>query len=363
MSEKKQEYIPPSILNTLSYGSAGFWNQFIYMVFGTYVFYFYEVVVGLASLYVMFAMILFTIWDAINDPLIGHLTDRLTGFTKKWGKRFPWVIIGILPANFVFILLFMPPIVNAATDPLPIFGWIVLTTCLFDTLTTLCFVNVNALFPDKFQTDPARRKARAISTPLGMLAMPIAFIIPPLVITFADQASYVTMAWICVIIALIVSLLFIPGMRENKALIDRYYISEKVKREGFVSALKSSIKQQNFLVYVILIFGFQVVTQSLTGSIAYAVNFVLQASPFFMTMLFASFLTGGIISVPFWIWVAKKLKNNKKAIQIGGVCLIIGTFLTTFYVDEITAAIYNFILGFTMGNFWALLSLMAMPDL
>jgi Na+/melibiose symporter-like transporter len=216
---------------------------------------------------------------------------------------------------------------------------------------------VSALFPDKFQTDASRRKARAISTPLGMLAMPVAFIIPPFIIKFGVQSSYITMAWLCVIIILIVSLLFLPGMHENKALIDRYYISEKVKPEGFLSALKSSIKQTNYLVYIILGFGFQVVIQSLTGSIAYAVNFVLQASPFFITMLFASFLTGGIISVPFWIWLAKRLKNNKKTVQIGGIALICGTFLTFFYVDEITSMIYNFILGFTMGNFWTILSL------
>jgi GPH family glycoside/pentoside/hexuronide:cation symporter len=134
-------YKEPSILNILSYSSSGFWSMFAWSVFGSYVFFFYEVAVGLNATYIALAMIIFTLWDAIDDPLIGFLTDRKFKFTKKIGKRFPWVVIGIIPASFVFILLFMPPpTINPATEPLALFGWIVFTTCLFDTLSTLCFV-------------------------------------------------------------------------------------------------------------------------------------------------------------------------------------------------------------------------------
>ncbi len=63
-------------------------------------------------------------------------------------------------------------------------------------------------------------------------------------------------------------------MRENKELIDRYYVSEK-KHESFIEAMKSTLKQKSFVYYVILFFGFMIVTGSLTASILYAANFVL----------------------------------------------------------------------------------------
>ncbi len=163
-------YKEPSVLNTISFGSAGFWSMFAYGVFGAYFFFFYEVAVGLNAIFIATAMIIFTIWDAVNDPLIGYLTDHITKLTRRFGKRFPWIIVGIIPANFVFALMFMPPMVNAATDPMPIFIWIVVTTCLFDSLATLCFINVESLFPDKFRTGKARRKARGWGTPLSMIA-------------------------------------------------------------------------------------------------------------------------------------------------------------------------------------------------
>jgi len=258
----------------------------------------------------------------------------------------------------------MPPGVNPATDPLPLFWWIILTTCAFDSLTTLAMVNIEALFPDKFRTDKARRKARGWGTPLSMLALPVANIVPPIILGvfggIGVQAAYLPMILLIIATITPISLLMLPGMRENKEMIERYYIS-KEKPQSFVAALKSTLKQKSFVYYIILFFGFQVVIGSLTASIPYAVNFVLPGPPFGpevnMILLFAAFLQASIISVPFWIWVAKKIKNNKKTALIGGYCLVIATFSTTFYVGIFDSMIYQTLLGFAMGNFWVLLTI------
>jgi len=288
--------------------------MFAYSVFGAYFFFFYEVAVGLDTILIALAMIIFTLWDAVNDPLIGYLTDRKTKFTKKLGKRFPWIVISILPANFVFALLFMPPL---GASPITLFWWIVITTCVFDSLVTLCMINVSGLFPDKFRTDKSRRKATGYGTPLSMLALPASAIIPPLIITFENPASYIPMAWLCVGILAIVSILFLPGMVENKELKERYYVSQE-RPESFMAALKSSLNQKSFVYYLILFFGYMVLVACLTASIPYAVFVVLGGSEFDMILLFMFYLNGTLISVPFWIIFAKKMKNNKKTATIGG---------------------------------------------
>ncbi len=366
MNETKEQlsYKEPSILNTISYGSASFWSFLAYGVFNAYLYYFYDSVVGLDVTYIFWAMLIFTVWDAINDPLLGFLTDRITKYTRKIGKRFIWIVIGIIPANFVLVLIYMPPAGDATANPLPFFFWIIFVTCLFDSLTTLCMVNVEALFPDKFRTDKARRKARGWGTPLGMLALPVANIVPPIILGVYGgidvQAAYIPMIWLVIGIVTPISLLFLPGMRENKEMIERYYVS-KEKPEGFVTALKSTLKQKSFVYYIILFFGFQVVTGSLTASIPYAADYVLPGPPLGrevnMILLFAAFLQASIISVPFWIWVAKKIKDNKKTALIGGVCLVVGAFITPLFTGLIDSLIYMTILGFTMGNFWALITI------
>jgi GPH family glycoside/pentoside/hexuronide:cation symporter len=355
MSENIKEslqgsYKEPSVLNMLSYGASGFWSMFAWSVFGAYFFFFYEVAVGLDTILIAMAMIIFTIWDAINDPLIGFLTDRKTKFTKKLGKRFPWIIIGILPANFVFALLFMPPLDGS---PIILFWWIVITTCLFDSLTTLCMVNVSALFPDKFRTDRSRRKASGWGAAFSMIALPASAIIPPLIITFENPTSYIPMAWLCVGLLGIVSILFLPGMVENKELKERYYISQ-VTQESFIDALKTSLRQKSFVYYIILFFGFMVVTACLTASIPYVVFIVIQGDEFFAILLFALYLSGTLISVPFWVLFAKKMKNNKKSAVVGGFTCAIVAFIVTFFVG-ILDLVFVFILGFAMGNLWVLI--------
>jgi GPH family glycoside/pentoside/hexuronide:cation symporter len=357
-------YKEPSILNTLSYGLGGFWYTLAYGVFNLFLLYFYETVIQLNIVYIFWAMLIFTVWDAINDPLIGFLTDRLFKFTRKLGKRFIWIVIGLLPANFALVLVYMPPAGSAATDPLPFFGWLVFTTCLFDSLTTLCFVNVDALFPDKFRTDKARRRGRGWGTPLSILALPVANIVPPILLGLFGgqnvQGAYLPMILLIVGTIAPISLLILPGVRENKEIIERYYVS-KEKPESFISALKSSLKQKSFVYYVILNFGFQIVIGSLTASIPYAVDYVLPEAPLGTAIntvvLFATFLNAAIISVPFWIWYAKKVKNNKKMALIGGYSLTIGVLLTTFYINIFDSIVYQTILGFTMGNFWALMTI------
>jgi len=355
MSDNEKEFLDdsykePSVFNMLSYGSSGFWSMFAYSVFGAYFFFFYEIAVGLDTILIASAMIIFTLWDAVNDPLIGFLTDRTTKFTKKVGKRFPWVIIGILPATFVFALLFMPPL---GSSPIMLFWWIVITTCVFDSLVTLCMVNVTGIFPDKFRTDKARRKASGWSAACSMLALPASAIIPPLIITFEDPTSYIPMAWLCVGILGIVSILMLPGMYESKELRERYFVSKEAP-ESFMEALRSSLKQTSFVYYIILFFGYMALVNCLTASIPYVVFIVVEGTEFFAIQLFALFLSGTLISVPFWVIFAKKIKNNKKSAVIGGFTCAIVAFIATFFVGWLDL-VFVFLLGFATGNLWVLI--------
>ena len=106
-----------SKLNMASFGFAKFLNEFIEMAFTAWCFFFYEQVLGLETFWVGIGYIIFALWNAVNDPLMGFLTNRPVKFTRKWGRRFPWIIIGGVPYILSYTLIYMPP----GSEPLILF--------------------------------------------------------------------------------------------------------------------------------------------------------------------------------------------------------------------------------------------------
>jgi Na+/melibiose symporter-like transporter len=67
---------------------------------------FYTQTLGLSLGGVGAVIILSRVFDAVIDPLIGHLSDRTPG---RWGRRKPWIAAGTPLAIVAVIALFVPP--------------------------------------------------------------------------------------------------------------------------------------------------------------------------------------------------------------------------------------------------------------
>ena len=58
--------------------------ELIQGVLSILIFFFYEAELGLSSLLAGMGILIYAVYDAFNDPLVGWLTDRPFKFTKKW---------------------------------------------------------------------------------------------------------------------------------------------------------------------------------------------------------------------------------------------------------------------------------------
>ncbi len=85
----------------------------------------------LDPLYIAPVLLIGGIWDAINDPIIGILADRVR---TRWGRRRPFFLFGALPFALSFILMWwVPPL----TSQLAKAAYYTLVYILWDTTFTL----------------------------------------------------------------------------------------------------------------------------------------------------------------------------------------------------------------------------------
>jgi len=81
------------------------------------------------------------IWDAVNDPIIGALSDR----TKtRWGRRRPWLLFAAIPFGLAFFLTWIVP----PLDDLGKFFYYLIVAIFLDTAFTAINVPYAALTPE-----------------------------------------------------------------------------------------------------------------------------------------------------------------------------------------------------------------------
>ncbi len=81
------------------------------------------------------------IWDAINDPIVGVLSDRTV---HPWGRRYPWMVFGAIPFGILFFLQWIVPGNNTSF----LFWYYVIIAILFNTAYTAVNLPYTALTPE-----------------------------------------------------------------------------------------------------------------------------------------------------------------------------------------------------------------------
>ena len=344
-----------------------FWT---YLTFGTYnitwtiptatmslfMFFFYHTKIGLDPFLILVVTIINTLWAGLNDPLIGWLTDRNLKWTRKWGRRFPWIAIGIIPQSLSLIMIFAPPGTVSELGPLPVMLWLIFSLFVFDLFITLVDIHVSILRADKFRTETERRKYAGSWGFFDMLAQILGMMLPPLLFFFGETIlSYTVMAAIIALIMIIFGVIFVfKGAREDKIIIDRYY-SREYESVNVFKGVWLVIKQKSFMALYAGYVAFLVATTIMTGMVAYLVTFILRdPDPDAMIIYLALFLGGALISIPIWIRVLKKMNNNKKTYIIGSLLLCCLIIPLTFFQTNIDLMIIMFFAGIGNGSVWTI---------
>jgi len=346
----------------VSYGFNSFSRELLRIAFTSFGFFFYESELGLDVWLIFLAYTIFAVYNMFNDPLVGFLTNKPFKFTKKWGRRFPWILVGGLPWGFTYMLIFMPPTYDAVGGAWILFAWLLFTTCLFDTFHSIFMVNFQSLFVDKYRSVQERRTASGIYIMIGVVGVAIGSILPPLLFEYSTETStnYPSFAFQGIIVAIITFVGFalaIPGSREDQETVDLYLASQTGEREkvSFFKSLLTALRQTPFLAFMIFYLLYQTLVETMQASVQYTVKYSLKMDPSASTLIFAAFLVGVLVSTPIWTWISKKVKDNKKIMLVSALLLAAFTIPITFYRDYYLIVFEMFLWGIALGGFWIMI--------
>ncbi|HEY48730.1 MAG TPA: hypothetical protein G4O13_01635 [Dehalococcoidia bacterium] len=165
-----------------------------YEVIATFLlFYLIEVVHLDAWLAGLSYAIAFGVWNAINDPIIGVLSDKTR---TRIGRRRPWIIFGAPLMILFFVLLWSPPVGGAAlSEPwnIGIFLFVTLMLSGWAWAFSMCAIPWAALFPQLWQSVRDRTEVTIYRELFAVVGGALAIMIfPLLVVSFSTTPLGIT---------------------------------------------------------------------------------------------------------------------------------------------------------------------------
>lgn len=91
------------LISKIAYGFGDVGCNFSWMFVSNFLMIFYTDVFGISMSAVSALMLFSRFWDALNDPVVGQLTDKTN---SKWGRYRPWLLIAAPITSILLILSF-----------------------------------------------------------------------------------------------------------------------------------------------------------------------------------------------------------------------------------------------------------------
>jgi glycoside/pentoside/hexuronide:cation symporter, GPH family len=340
----------------LSFGLGRFLAEALTGAFGSLVFKYYETEVGMSGWLVALAIILYSAWNAINDPLLGWLTAKPTPLSARWGRRFPWIASCTVLSLAGFLLVFVFPVwAGPGASAGLLFALLLLSIFLFDALYSAWELNYQSLFPDRFRSVTDRARAAGISTAVGTAGVAIGFVVPTLFVKYGDPSTYVTNALWFLVGGVVISALLIPGVRETRPMIDRYMAQQHgaAREKGFVAQLGGALSNRDFLAFILLYFFYQAAMLSMTASVYYVGDYILGKST---TLVMAAMLVGALVGLPVWTVLTRRLANSQGLLSAAAVALAAACVPMIFPLGYGGYIASMAVWGVAFGGFWMLIA-------
>ncbi|MHA1674492.1 MAG: MFS transporter [Promethearchaeota archaeon] len=330
----------------ISYNFTEFVGQIISKSFFSLYLFYYETELLLAGGFIIAAQVIFSIWNAVNDPIAGYVCARPTKWAKRWGRYYPWIIISGIPMFLFFFLIFAPP---TGMGNWGLFFWMVLILCLADTFSSVFFINTGSMFPEKFRSKTDRRKSGQINTIVGSIGMVVASVLPTMLYKYGQPETYTVMAGVMAGLGLLFVILIFFGTKPDDHMVNVGRIEKP--QESFFKILKDSFKHRNFVLYISVIFLYGIFNSFALTSMPYFIKNVMEEKAGVLMYIWGGMILGIFLFLPLWNKFYKKY-DVANTLMVGFLIMGISVIPLLFLSSLIGTIIVFFFVGSGLGGFW-----------
>ncbi|MHA1111282.1 MAG: MFS transporter [Promethearchaeota archaeon] len=330
---------------TIAFGLGAMTDQMSHQMFQFLIFIFFYSVVGVGTRALGLGFIIFAVWDSINDPLMGPISDRTK---SKYGRRRFWILLITIPFALVNFFLFFFPGIHTQPE------WVKITyflgiIMLYDLFYTIFSTNQLALFPEMFKTERERSRANMWKNIMTVVGVLVGFVLPTIFIknlaptiaegaTPAEEAAaraaimpdyWITGGVVAVLVIIGGFVFFKYGMKE-----DPIEVTQKSADPGIFHSLKMTFKNKAFILFIVANLFNWFVFKLLTTVIPLYGQFVLgiDEESFMLTfMLLAAFLSAAAF-FPLMRWLGNKI-GMRNAFILGECVWIVALIPFAFFQD------------------------------
>jgi len=274
-------------------------------------------VVGLDPRLASIAALVGIIWDAINDPLVGVLTDRMR---SRWGRRRPFLLFFAIPFGASFVLLWWAPPWHSQ---IALTITITLAFMISDTFETLCGVPFASLLPELSPDYDGRTTLTSFRIFFNLLASLVTAVAAPAIVDacmaagLTQQQGYLVVAGIFGGLAAIPFLLIFAVVRERFGSADRPQETTTFRRTVRIAwanipfRFATLIYMLNWITFdlVALLLPFYLLYWIARGNMLASVSLLGISLPL-ESAVFALLLITATAVLPFWLWLSHRLGKH-----------------------------------------------------
>jgi GPH family glycoside/pentoside/hexuronide:cation symporter len=309
--------IPPLRLSTkLAFGAGDFGTAVTANILAFFSLFFLTNVAGLNPAWAGSVLLISKVWDAINDPLVGALSDRTY---SRWGRRYPWMLAGAVPLGLTFFLQWLVP----TNQPLLLFAYYVGMGVLFNTAYTAVNLPYTALTPELTRDYDERTSLNSFRFAFSIGGSIFSLLLAQAIFSWVkDQhAQYAWLGGLCGLLAVLPVFWCVWGTWGRSRLVGQYYNS--FSAEEALLPLRQQVRvllNNRAFLYVVGLYLCSWLAVQITSSVLpYFVVDWLRLPQTSFTLVALAVQGTALLMLPIWNWFSQRW--SKKGAYFAGMAL------------------------------------------